>query len=135
MNIPIWSKRSLVTLTTLLAVASAQEEFTLEFLQLDTLDSTPAEVLNSPNYQTLIEFEGMQIGQPSSGRVDLITLEREPDPDGLAINDIGHVAITVAERRQRARVIAHPQSPNWSSTTPSQICAASMATFSLMKAC
>ncbi len=79
MNILIWSKRSLATLLTFVAIASAQDEFTLEFLQLETLDSTPAEILISPNYQTLIEFEGMQIGQPSSGRVDLITLEREPD--------------------------------------------------------
>ena len=30
-------------------------------------------------------------------RLDVQTLEREPDPDGLEINDIGHVAITVAE--------------------------------------
>ena len=79
MNTPFWSKRSLAMLITLFSVASSQEEFTLEFLQLETLDSTPAQILISPNYQTLIEFEGMQIGQPSSGRVDLITLEREPD--------------------------------------------------------
>lgn len=79
MNLPAWSKRSLATLITLFTVANAQEAFTLEYLELETLDSTPAEVLISPNYQTLIEFEGMQIGQPSSGRVDLITLEREPD--------------------------------------------------------
>ncbi len=30
-------------------------------------------------------------------RLDVQTLERAPDPDGLEINDIGHVAITVAE--------------------------------------
>ncbi len=30
-------------------------------------------------------------------RLDVQTLERRPDPDGLEINDIGHVAITVAE--------------------------------------
>ncbi|HEY2223922.1 sulfate adenylyltransferase subunit 1 [Actinomycetospora sp.] len=30
-------------------------------------------------------------------RLDVQTLAREPDPDGLEINDIGHVAITVAE--------------------------------------
>ena len=87
MNILIWSKHSLATLAALLAVASAQEEFTLEFLQLDTLDSTPAEIMISPNYQTLIEFEGMQIGQPSSGRVDLITLEREPDTVRVRANE------------------------------------------------
>ena len=79
MNTLIWSKRSLAALVTLAAVAGAQEEFTLEYLELETLDSTPAEILISPDYQTLIEFEGMQIGQPSSGRVDLLTLEREPD--------------------------------------------------------
>lgn len=79
MNILMWTKRSAAALITLLAVAHAQGEFTLEYLDLETLDSTPAEILISPDYQTLIEFEGMQIGQPSSGRVDLITLEREPD--------------------------------------------------------
>jgi len=79
MNTRTWTKCSLAALVTLAAVASAQEEFTLEYLQLETLDSTPAEILISPNYQTLIEFEGMEIGQPSSGRVDLLTLEREPD--------------------------------------------------------
>lgn len=79
MNILRWSKHSAATLIALGTLASAQGEFTLEYLQLETLDSTPAEILISPNYQTLIEFEGMQIGQPSSGRVDFITLEREPD--------------------------------------------------------
>ncbi len=79
MNTLFWSKRSLASFIALVAIANAQEDFTLEYLELETLDSTPAQVLISPNYQTLIEFEGMQIGQPSSGRVDLITLEREPD--------------------------------------------------------
>ncbi len=87
MNLPNWSKRSAVLLFTLLSVAQAQDEFTLEYLQLDVLDSTPAEILISPNYQTLIEFEGMQIGQPSSGRVDLLTLEREPDTVRVRANE------------------------------------------------
>ena len=77
----------LITLLTLSTVVSAQEEFTLEYLDLETLDSTPAAILISPSYQTLIEFEGLQIGQPSSGRVDLLTMEREPDTVRVRANE------------------------------------------------
>jgi len=80
MSIPNHFRRSLPTLLLgLLATGTAQGEYTLEYLQLEALDSTPAEILISTDYQTLIEFEGMQIGQPTSGRTDLITVERDPD--------------------------------------------------------
>ncbi len=90
MNTPFWSKRSLamlITLLTLSTVVSAQEEFTLEYLDLETLDSTPAEILISPSYQTLIEFEGLQIGRPTSGRVDLLTMEHESDTVRVRANE------------------------------------------------
>lgn len=87
MNLLIWSTRSVAVLFTLMGIAQAQDTFTLEYLDLETLDSTPAEILISPNYQTLIEFEGVQIGQPSSGRVDLLTLEREPDTVRVRANE------------------------------------------------
>jgi hypothetical protein len=63
----------------LVSTCALAQDFRLEYLDLDTLTSTPATILISPDYQTIIEFEDMQIGQPSSGRTDMLTLEREPN--------------------------------------------------------
>lgn len=69
----------LATVFFVLVSAAAAQDFRLEYLELETLTSQPAEILISPDYQTIIEFEDMQIGAPSSGRIDMLTLEREPN--------------------------------------------------------
>ena len=71
---------------TLLATFAFAQDFRLEYLELETLTSTPAQIMISPDYQTIIEFEDMQIGAPSSGRVDMLTLEREPNAVRIRAN-------------------------------------------------
>jgi hypothetical protein len=53
---------------------SAQEN-ALHYLELDKIGATPADILLSPDYQTIIEFEGMTVDSASSGRADQITVE------------------------------------------------------------
>lgn len=51
------------------------QDFTLRYFELRDLFHTPGEVLLSPEYQTVIEFDGLTVERVSSGRTDEIVAE------------------------------------------------------------
>jgi hypothetical protein len=53
----------------------------LTYLELRDIGATPAEIILSPDFQTIIEFEGMTVESASSGRTDQITAQ----PDGETV--------------------------------------------------
>jgi hypothetical protein len=69
----------------LLATASAQNNV-LKYLELREIGATPAEIILSPDFQTIIEFEGMNVESASSGRSDQITIEADGETVRLRAN-------------------------------------------------
>ena len=61
--------------TGLLAGAGVAQDFTLRYFELRELAHTPGVVKLSPDYQTVIEFEGLSVERVSSGRGDQIVAE------------------------------------------------------------
>ena len=59
----------------LLAGLGSAQEFTLRYFELRELAHTPGVVQLSPDYQTVIEFEGLSVERVSSGRGDQIIAE------------------------------------------------------------
>ena len=51
------------------------QDFTLRYFELRDLFHTPGEVQLSPEYQTVIEFDGLTVERVSSGRTDEIVAE------------------------------------------------------------
>ena len=76
---PRWARRAaLLALTFVLSAAGAWGEAqspALETLDLNELGSEPARVEVSPDYLTIIEFEGMSVASAQSGRPDQITTQ------------------------------------------------------------
>jgi hypothetical protein len=57
-----------------MGLATAQNNV-LKYLELRDIGATPAEIILSPDFQTIIEFEGMNVEDVSTGRADQITAE------------------------------------------------------------
>jgi Carbohydrate binding domain len=78
------AKYSVVTLFVSGSVFAQQNA--LYYLELNEIGATPAEIILSPDYQTLIEFEGLSVQSASSGRGDQITVESHENTIRLRAN-------------------------------------------------
>jgi hypothetical protein len=68
----------------------------LHYLELRDIGATPAEIILSPDYQTIIEFEGLRVDNASSGRADQITVELDEETIRLRANqDVVSTDLTV----------------------------------------
>jgi Ricin-type beta-trefoil lectin domain/Carbohydrate binding domain/F5/8 type C domain len=78
---------SLIALTCCLltGIGSGQTNV-LKYLELRDIGATPAEIILSPDFQTIIEFEGMTVESASSGRSDQIAVEKDGETVRLRAN-------------------------------------------------
>jgi hypothetical protein len=65
---------SLLCVGAMSTFAGAQQ-YAVRYLDLEKITVTPAEIMLSPDYQTIIEFEDFTVEAVSSGRADQITVE------------------------------------------------------------
>lgn len=83
-------------LTTLAPTGAVFGQNVLHYLELRDIGATPAEIVLSPDYQTIIEFEGLSVSTASSGRADQITFENDEQTIRLRANqDIVNTDLTV----------------------------------------
>jgi hypothetical protein len=67
---------ALIVLTFLITVGTGLAQTNvLKYLELRDIGATPAEIILSPDFQTIIEFDGLAVQSASSGRADQITVE------------------------------------------------------------
>jgi hypothetical protein len=76
----------MLVVTGLCAAAFAFAQNALHYLELKEVGSTPAEIVLSPDYQTIIEFEEFAVDSASSGRADQITVEIDEQTIRLRAN-------------------------------------------------
>jgi Carbohydrate binding domain len=90
-------------LATLSPTGAALGQNVLHYLELRDIGATPAEIILSPDYQTIIEFEGLSVSTASSGRADQITFENDEQTIRLRANqDIVNTDLTVRVGGQTA---------------------------------
>jgi hypothetical protein len=65
---------------------AAAQNSVLRYLELREIGSTPAEVILSTDYQTIIEFEDLSVDKASSGRADQVTVEIDEQTIRLRAN-------------------------------------------------
>lgn len=82
----VLSKVSFFLAVASLGLALGQSNNVLKYLELNDIGATPAEILLSPDYQTIIEFEGLPVQSASSGRGDQITVEQNESTIRLRAN-------------------------------------------------
>ena len=90
---------------TLCPLGAALGQNVLHYLELRDIGATPAEIILSPDYQTIIEFEGLSVSSVSSGRADQITAENDEQTIRLRANqEIVNTDLTVRVEIGRAHV-------------------------------
>jgi hypothetical protein len=74
----------------------SQGQNVLKFFELYDIGAVPGEIVLSPDYQTVIEFEGLTVSTVSSGRADQITVEIDGQIIRLRANqDVVNTDLTV----------------------------------------
>jgi Carbohydrate binding domain len=85
-----------VTSLCCLVVTGFAQKNALHYLELKAIGATPAEIVLSPDYQTIIEFENGSVDTASSGRADQITVEIDEQTIRLRANqDVVNTDLTV----------------------------------------
>lgn len=89
-------KMLVITSVCFFAALSFAQQNALHYLELKAVGATPAEILLSPDYQTIIEFEEFSVDSASSGRADQITVEIDEQTIRLRANqDVVNTDLTV----------------------------------------
>lgn len=86
----------LIILVSAVTTFALAQQYALRYLELTQISHTPGEVILSPDYQTIIEFEGLSVETASSGRADQITVELDEQMIRIRANkDVVNTDLTV----------------------------------------
>jgi metal-dependent hydrolase (beta-lactamase superfamily II) len=80
----------------MLVFAQKAPQYVARYLELKEIGTTPAEIILSPDYQTIIEFQDLSVETASSGRADQITVELDEQMIRIRANrDVVNTDLTV----------------------------------------
>jgi hypothetical protein len=79
-----------------LVTLALADSYVLRYFELTQLSHTPGEVILSPDYQTIIEFQDLTVDTVSTGRSDQMTIEIDAQMIRLRANqDVVNTDLTV----------------------------------------
>jgi hypothetical protein len=78
------------------ALAEQPKNYVVRYFELTEIGLAPGEIMLSPDYQTIIEFEELSVETASSGRADQLTVEIDDQMIRIRANqDVVNTDLTV----------------------------------------